>query len=87
MTATYPFPVSKDEFRGKRVLVTGGTKGMGQAMVRRFTLSGASVATMQARLYRKNRPLLYSCRRISGQLQVCKKQSAAFSTSGVDSTS
>src|SRR3954466_15803541 len=45
MTATYPFLVSKDEFNGKRVLVTGGTKGMGQAMVRRFTLSGASVAT------------------------------------------
>jgi Dehydrogenases with different specificities (related to short-chain alcohol dehydrogenases) len=45
MTTTYPFPVSGDEFKGKRVLVTGGTKGMGQAMVRRFTLSGASVAT------------------------------------------
>jgi NAD(P)-dependent dehydrogenase (short-subunit alcohol dehydrogenase family) len=45
MTRTYPFPVSGDEFKGKRVLVTGGTKGMGQAMVRRFTLSGASVAT------------------------------------------
>src|ERR1700758_1490442 len=45
MPMTYPFPVSGDEFRGKRVLVTGGTKGMGQAMVRRFTLSGASVAT------------------------------------------
>ncbi|HJY89138.1 MAG TPA: SDR family NAD(P)-dependent oxidoreductase, partial [Candidatus Acidoferrum sp.] len=45
MTITYPFPVSEDEFKGKRVLVTGGTKGMGQAMVRRFTLSGASVAT------------------------------------------
>lgn len=45
MTMTYPFPVSENEFRGKRVLVTGGTKGMGQAMVRRFTLSGASVAT------------------------------------------
>jgi NAD(P)-dependent dehydrogenase (short-subunit alcohol dehydrogenase family) len=42
---TYPFPVSRDEFKGKRVLVTGGTKGMGEAMVRRFTLSGASVAT------------------------------------------
>jgi NAD(P)-dependent dehydrogenase (short-subunit alcohol dehydrogenase family) len=42
---TYPVPVSRDEFKGKRVLVTGGTKGMGQAMVRRFTLSGASVAT------------------------------------------
>jgi NAD(P)-dependent dehydrogenase (short-subunit alcohol dehydrogenase family) len=45
MAITYPFPVSEDEFKGKRVLVTGGTKGMGQAMVRRFTLSGASVAT------------------------------------------
>src|SRR5437588_12979268 len=45
MTRTYPFPVSGDEFKGKRVLVTGGTKGMGQAMVRRFALSGASVAT------------------------------------------
>jgi FlaA1/EpsC-like NDP-sugar epimerase len=38
MTMTYPFPVSGDEFKGKRVLVTGGTKGMGEAMVRRFTL-------------------------------------------------
>jgi NAD(P)-dependent dehydrogenase (short-subunit alcohol dehydrogenase family) len=45
MTMTYPFPVSADEFKGKRVLVTGGTKGMGQAIARRFTLSGASVAT------------------------------------------
>src|SRR4029077_11775608 len=45
MTMTYPFPVSGDEFRGKRVLVTGGTKGMGEAMVRGFALSGASVAT------------------------------------------
>src|SRR5260221_1186524 len=45
MTMTYPFPVSADEFKGKPVLVTGGTKGMGQAMVRRFTLSGASFAT------------------------------------------
>src|SRR5207249_682487 len=40
MTMTYPFPVSADEFKGKRVLVTGGTKGMGQAMVRRFTPNG-----------------------------------------------
>jgi NAD(P)-dependent dehydrogenase (short-subunit alcohol dehydrogenase family) len=45
MTMTYPFPVLEDEFKGKKVLVTGGTKGMGEAMVRRFTLSGASVAT------------------------------------------
>ena len=45
MTMPYHFPVLKDEFKGKRVLVTGGTKGMGEAMVRRFTLGGASVAT------------------------------------------
>jgi NAD(P)-dependent dehydrogenase (short-subunit alcohol dehydrogenase family) len=32
MTMTCSFPVSADEFKGKRVLVTGGTKGMGQAM-------------------------------------------------------
>jgi len=28
MTMTYPFPISGDEFKGKRVLVTGGTKGI-----------------------------------------------------------
>jgi NAD(P)-dependent dehydrogenase (short-subunit alcohol dehydrogenase family) len=45
MTTAYPFAVSGDEFKGKRVLVTGGTKGMGEAIVRRFLLSGAVVAT------------------------------------------
>jgi len=45
MTMTYRYPVSGNEFKGKRVLVTGGTKGMGLAMVRRFTLGGALVAT------------------------------------------
>jgi NAD(P)-dependent dehydrogenase (short-subunit alcohol dehydrogenase family) len=45
MTNSYPFPVSGDEFKGKRVLVTGGTKGVGEAIVRRFQLSGALVAT------------------------------------------
>src|SRR6202049_4644990 len=42
---TYPFPVQGDEFKAKRVLVTGGTKGMGEAIVRRLQASGASVAT------------------------------------------
>ncbi len=33
------------EFAGQRVLVTGGTKGAGEAMVRRFAAAGARVAT------------------------------------------
>src|SRR5260370_25152635 len=45
MTIVYAFLFLKDEFKDMRVLVTGGTKGMGEAMVRRFTLGGASVAT------------------------------------------
>jgi len=45
MAATYSCIAETSEFKGKRVLVTGGTKGMGEAIVRRFTLSGASVAT------------------------------------------
>ncbi len=31
---TYLFPVASNEFQGKRVLVTGGTKGIGEAIVR-----------------------------------------------------
>jgi NAD(P)-dependent dehydrogenase (short-subunit alcohol dehydrogenase family) len=45
MKAEYPFRIIPDEFKAKRVLVTGGTKGMGAAAVRRFQLSGAKVAT------------------------------------------
>ncbi len=45
MAAKYPFSVDGNEFQGKRVLVTGGTKGMGEAIVRRLTIGGGSVAT------------------------------------------
>jgi NAD(P)-dependent dehydrogenase (short-subunit alcohol dehydrogenase family) len=33
------------EFQGKRALVTGGTRGMGEAIVRRLRLAGATVFT------------------------------------------
>ncbi len=46
MKATeYPFSLDRTEFKGKRILVTGGTKGMGEAIVRRLTMGGGSVAT------------------------------------------
>jgi NAD(P)-dependent dehydrogenase (short-subunit alcohol dehydrogenase family) len=44
MTA-YPFSFSPEEFKGRRVLITGGTKGVGAAAVQRFQMSGALVAT------------------------------------------
>jgi NAD(P)-dependent dehydrogenase (short-subunit alcohol dehydrogenase family) len=44
MTSGYPFPVDRNEFAGKRVLITGGTKGLGAAMAQRFVASGAQVA-------------------------------------------
>jgi len=34
-----------EEFKGKKVLVTGGTKGMGQAIVNRLAQAGATVMT------------------------------------------
>jgi NAD(P)-dependent dehydrogenase (short-subunit alcohol dehydrogenase family) len=43
--AAYPFSYLPQEFRGKRVLITGGTRGIGASTVQRFQMSGASVAT------------------------------------------
>lgn len=37
--------IDKNELEGKRVLVTGGTKGMGEAIVKRLTHAGAMVIT------------------------------------------
>ncbi len=42
----YPFPFVPDEFKNMRVLITGGTKGVGAATVRRFQQSGARVAAI-----------------------------------------
>jgi NADPH:quinone reductase-like Zn-dependent oxidoreductase len=60
MENNYPFHANADEFKNKRVLVTGGTKGAGEAMVRRFLLSGAKVATAaRSSLSKDQRPTLF----------------------------
>lgn len=41
----HPSPINPSEFQGKRVLVTGGTQGLGLATVKRFALAGAKVIT------------------------------------------
>jgi NAD(P)-dependent dehydrogenase (short-subunit alcohol dehydrogenase family) len=45
MVAASSFSIDPQEFAGKRALVTGGTKGMGEAIVRRLVAGGATVAT------------------------------------------
>lgn len=45
MTVRQKFPGAEQEFAGKRVLVTGGTKGTGEAIVQRLSASGALVVT------------------------------------------
>jgi len=46
----YEFKVDPHEFDGKRVLVTGGTKGIGQAVATRLREGGARVLITVARV-------------------------------------
>jgi NAD(P)-dependent dehydrogenase (short-subunit alcohol dehydrogenase family) len=45
MLARYLNFMSATEFAGKRVFITGGSKGVGEAIVRRFAAGGATVGT------------------------------------------
>ena len=45
MMVAAQFKVDPTEFTGRRVLVTGGTKGAGEAIMRRFRASGARTVT------------------------------------------
>ena len=60
MTSAHSFAVDVNEFRGKRILVTGGTKGIGEAIVRRFADGGGVVATTgRSALPEGQRPALF----------------------------
>jgi len=45
MSTSQKIPFDQHEFKGKKILVTGGTKGIGAAIAKRLIQSGATVVT------------------------------------------
>jgi NADP-dependent 3-hydroxy acid dehydrogenase YdfG len=70
MASAAAFVADPNEFTAKRVLVTGGTQGTGEAIVRRLRAGGAKVATSARSFYRTDRHRNFSCRPTSARLQV-----------------
>jgi len=61
-TSSYSSSFDAKEFIGKRVLVTGGTKGAGKAIAARFQQGGATVIITGALRRRKRRTTTLSRR-------------------------
>ncbi|WP_085584974.1 SDR family oxidoreductase [Thalassospira mesophila] len=59
------YQIDPTEFTGKRVLVTGGTKGMGNAMLHRLHNAGATVASTARSTAPENHPGLFICADVS----------------------
>ena len=53
------FHADREEFAAKRVLITGGTKGLGAAIAQRFSASGAKVAVTARRAARGSESMLF----------------------------
>jgi NAD(P)-dependent dehydrogenase (short-subunit alcohol dehydrogenase family) len=63
----------ESEFAGKRALVTGGTKGMGEAIVHRLRRSGATVVTTARSAPGTCRSRTSSFKPISARLRVWRR--------------